>query len=188
MVESKTVVGLVTLAFLIVIIGVVILNEASKEVIKITDTVGNIETLSLAPARGTGGTLDVDIGINLSNTAKVRGTWKESVSDCLISTVEVRNSTTGVLTEGTACTTAAGPDYVRNASEQAVHFCNTLDVNNSIAGSNTTYVAYSYCGPGYQTGFSSTIMDLVPGFFGLAIMVSIAFMIYWIAKKEGIEL
>lgn len=183
--STKTLIGIVTLAFVLVLIGVVVLNEASKEVVKITDTVGTVETLSLAAARGTGGTMNQDIRINLSDTAKVTGTWKAAISNCLISTVEVKNSTGGVLTEGD-CTDATGPDYVHNASEQGIHFCNTVDINNSL--SNVTTVGYTYCGSGYQTGFSATTLDLVPGFFGLAIMVSIAFMIYWVVRREGLEL
>lgn len=54
------------------------------------------------------------------------------------------------------------------------------------AAPNTTIATYYYCQDEYMTGWSSSILNLVPGFFAIALlMVSLA-LFYSIAKDAGI--
>jgi hypothetical protein len=46
-----------------------------------------------------------------------------------------------------------------------------LNTSNTVKGGNISYVQYNYCGNNYVTGsFSQTTLNLVPGFFALALM------------------
>jgi hypothetical protein len=52
-----------------------------------------------------------------------------------------------------------------------------------------TKVTYTYCPDEYvNESWQRTILNLVPGFFVLAILIGTAFIIFYVLKKEGIEL
>lgn len=70
------------------------------------------------------------------------GDWRESESQCYLSSVTVANSIGVALTEDT--------DYELFESTGIVRMLNTTDTNSTNLGENVL-VGYSYCGEGYLT-------------------------------------
>jgi hypothetical protein len=95
----------------------------------------------------------------------------------------MKNQTGGILTDG------VDYNWVDDGSRArgSLSLVNTLNLNTSL--SNTTTITYDYCTEDYLAeGWGRTVLNMVPGFFALAILIGVAFVIFWILKKEGIEM
>ena len=76
-------------------------------------------------------------------------------------------------------------DYTFTPSTGIIVFNNTDNVNGSV--SNTTLATYQYCNSNYLTqGWTRTILNLVPGFFALALLGIGIGLFYAVGKTEGI--
>jgi len=78
-------------------------------------------------------------------------------------------------------------DYTFTASTGVITFNNSANINASVLTTNETLIDYVYCDSEYLTaGWNRTIIDLVPGFFALALMGVGIGLFYGVMRKEGI--
>ncbi len=88
-----------------------------------------------------------------------------------------------ILHNGSVVWTAV--DYNFTASTGAIMFNNSANVNDT--GYNTTAATYQYCEIDYITeGWQRTVLNLVPGFFALALLGVGIGLFYAVGKREGI--
>jgi hypothetical protein len=173
--DNKTIALLAT-AFVALIVGVSLLGVISTEeqsIVKYTDI--NNESISLATARAEGGVINTT-GITVANAPSG---WKAS-GECPISSVVVKNQSESTLTSGT--------DYNVTVNTGIIIFHNTEDVNDSAGTySNSTFVYYEYCSDDYiNSSWARTVLDTVPGFFAIALLLISVGIFYGILRKEGL--
>ena len=108
-------------------------------------------------------------------------TWKTGDTACAISSIQLYNQTGDLMTVTTDYTWATDG----NGNTGNLTLVNVGDLNTSI--SNSTTITYNYCPDNYlAASWQRTILNLVPGFFALAILIGAAFVILRILKNEGI--
>ena len=98
--------------------------------------------------------------------------------DCPLTAFSLENSSGTALTVNT--------DYRVYLDNGTFTFLNTAAVRAALYPTNTTNAAYQYCDDDYLDGWGGTVLDLVPGFFALAILIFSVGMFYSIAKDTGI--
>ena len=136
------------------------------------------EVVDISDARNESGTTfdlnySVDIIINSDN---IPTGWK--LTDCPISTFSMTNLSGYDMISGT--------DYDFVSTTGVLNFLNTATSNNS-GMSNTTYASYDYCQDGYlNIAWGRSIMNLIAGFFALAILGLGLGLFYSVAKDAGI--
>ena len=159
-------------AFVALIIGVSLIGVIATESNEMTSTI-NIsgENISYATAREAGtGAVDT----TAYTIANPPTTWR--ITGCPITSFVLHNSS-GSLTDVV--------DYTFTASTGGIVFNNTANVNGSV--SNTTTATYVYCDKEYLTqGWNRTIINLVPGFFAIALMGISIGLFYGVMKREGL--
>lgn len=168
--------GITIAAFVMIIIGVSLIGVvATQEQLVTEKSTVAAETVSLKTNNPT-------TGINVTavyTVAKAPTGWQ--VTDCPLTNFAIKNNTGAALTLTT--------DYSVNLTQGIFQLKQTTAVNTSSAMNTTglAYVDYYYCGEGYMTeGWQRTVLDLVPGFFALALLgVGIA-LLYGVLKSEGI--
>jgi len=116
--------------------------------------------------------------------------WRADFSECSKSTLAtgtniiIYNSTGAEMTENGACTDTTNEYYIIEG-QSTLLICNVENTNHS----TTMTVEYNTCPSSeYVGGWAQTIFKLIPGFFALALLISAAFLIFRILKKEGIEI
>ena len=169
--EGKSITMLIG-AFLALIVGVSLIGIVASTGNEITDTI-NIsgENISYVTAREAGtGAVDTTV-FTIANPPTG---WR--ITGCPITRFVLHNSSSSLTNV---------VDYTFTASTGSIVFNNTDNVNGSV--SNTTTATYVYCDKEYLTqGWNRTIINLVPGFFALALMgVSIG-LFYGVMKQEGL--
>jgi archaellum component FlaG (FlaF/FlaG flagellin family) len=174
--ESKNI-GLMLAAFVMIIVGAALIGviaDTTQDVTKTTPIASESVTL-LA------NTNDAK-GINDTTTYTVANAptgWKSE--QCPLTNFAIKNSTGSALTLTT--------DYVPTLSTGKFKLVNTVAVNTS-SGMNTSlkaYVNYNYCPDGYITeSCGRTVLDLVPGFFAIALMAIGVGLFYGVMKNEGL--
>ena len=76
-------------------------------------------------------------------------------------------------------------DYTFTASSGVIIFNNTDNVNGS--ASNSTTATYQYCNSEYLTeSWQRTVLNLVPGFFALALLGVGIGLFYEVGRREGV--
>lgn len=103
--------------------------------------------------------------------------WRENSggTDCDIDAIVYTTNIT--LTEDT--------DYSLSTNGTLTVLNTTLTGGTHSPTSNTTQIAYYYCGDDYLTeGWTRTILNLVPGFFALALMAVGIALFYGVLKNE----
>ena len=169
--------GKLIAAFITLLIGAVLIGSVASEGLDKTDKDVEVdEYFNMALA-----TVD---GINVNTTyaftvAYSPDSWK--TLDCPISGYTIANGTGGVtaLTETT--------DYVMTASTGDVSFVNTAAVNQTFTSDNATYITYTYCPDDYMNlSWGRTGINLVPGFFALAILLASVGLFFSVARDYGI--
>lgn len=175
--EQKTAVGIIILLGVATLMGAILIGIISEQTVANTKKVtAQMENFSTLASR-------VPVGGVINNT-EYRVTyyptsWKQE--DCPITIVRLGNSTTAY-TDDT--------DYFFNDKYGNWTLKNTVVVNGTNGGNeNYTYVTYTYCPDNYiNLAWGRTVNDLVPGFFALGILIGAAFVIFWVLKREGIDL
>jgi hypothetical protein len=184
---DKSAVGILIGAFVAILIGVIGVAIVADSTISKTQLTTTIEQLSLTPAI-INATWYNETPISLG-THSVQSGFRTDYSECEItSLISVTNYS------GTAKTTPAKYNFTAASSSTPAYI--TLAGGDVIdtakdwisATSNTTFVTYRYCADDYIGGWAKTVTNLVPGFFAIAIMIAAAFIIFWILKKENVDL
>jgi len=179
MADNNKTIGIVMTSFLIILLGVVFLSQTADQVNAATNR-QFINSESVPISFNSTGVPNDTLRYSVANPPTG---WRASGA-CPLANVVIANSSGHALTITT--------DYILSTSYGNFTIVNNADNNDSGAhgldSSNATFVSYSYCGSSYQTGFSATILQLVPGFFALAILCAIAFIIFWVLRNEGVQI
>lgn len=160
------------LAFVTLIIGAVLIGSIATQGLAVTGKTSVVnEAIDITTARLT------DAGsINTSKTFTVTNnptSWK--VNDCPLTTVVYGNSS-----DDYALTT----DYTVDLSTGVITLVNSSAV---VYGTNDTLVDYVYCGDDYMNlGWGRTLINLVSGFFAIAMLMISVGLFFSIAKDNGI--
>ncbi len=162
----------IVLAFVTLIIGVVLIGSIATQSLAVTETTAASETKAL--------TIDNDIDINETEVYTVTNNptgWK--VTDCPLTNLVISNQS------GTALTVTT--DYIPTLSAGTYTMVNNSDTIELIGAYNNTYVTYSYCGDDYMNlTWGRTIINLLAGFFALAILGLSVGLFYSVGKDTGI--
>ena len=156
------------LAFVILIVGVVLISPLASSVWDITSKTSTTDTIDVSSARLPGNNIDNTVTFTVSNPP---------ISDeCPLTDYSISNSST---------TFIETTDYVFTASDGTFILENSTNwIDNP---ENATLVTYVYCSDGYiYSGWGNTILNLVPGFFALAILLVSVALFYSISREIGI--
>ena len=172
--ESNT--SKLVLAFFTLILGIVLIGSIAESSNLVTNKLIIAgETLDISAAvYGATGTINASEVLTIANYPSG---WK--TGDCPITSFVMRNQTGVEL--------AVTTNYVFTASTGTLTLVNDESLNGTSATSNDTSIDYVYCGDGYiNIAWGRTILNLVAGFFALALLgVSLA-LFYGVAKDAGI--
>lgn len=183
MVDRSSAILLIT-AFFTLILGVVLLTSiAESEQGLVTKDSTENESITFAQCRDAEMTIN-DTGCNKTLTNAPTG-WKldDDKDACPLTAFTLKNCTGDTLTIATHYTVglSTGVVEMRNVTNT---ICN---VTSGTLLENNTFAGYSYCPDDYLTqSWNRTLMDVVVGFFGLALMIISVGLFYMIARKEGI--
>lgn len=164
--------------------------------------IGLIATVASSTYAVTGrGTFITEEQLNLSDAINGDSGFMNSTISFVLSNLGVQCSSGGgqwvansvVITNRTRTILTSG-NYSVNYGNQSITFLNTstLDVESTVDdgflnGTNMTLVNYSYYPAGYIcSAFGRTTLNLVPGFFGMALLVGALGMFYSVMREEGI--
>jgi len=170
--KNTPLVGIMISVFIAVLLGVVMLSISS-------DQVNDITGLQYATDAEVTHTVNTSAAVATATATVTQAPtgWKAN-GECALTDFVLTNSS------GTALTLTT--DYAVDLDAGTYTLVNSTAV--LALEDNKTIASYTYCPDGYQTGFGGASLNLVPGFFALAILVSVAFLIFWILRREGIEL
>ncbi len=164
-------------AFVALIIGIVLVAQVADIGLEVTAKSNKFnDTISSNIA----GAWDAGESINESYVYTVTNnptSWK--VEDCPLTNIILNNNSGDTFTETT--------DYVFTAASGTYTLVNTSTVIAIVNSDNQTQVSYTYCGDDYlNLGWGITVINLVPGFFALALLLVSIALFYDIAKENGI--
>lgn len=173
--ENKSI-GLLLAAFVMIIVGASIIGiiaTSTQSVTTTTPIASELITLTAATEP-----MAINDTVTYTVTNAPTG-WK--VDQCPLTNFAIKNSTGSALTVTT--------DYTPTLSAGTFQLINTAAVNTS-SGMNTSlaaYASYNYCPDGYITeSWGRTVLNLVPGFFALALMAIGVGLFYGVMKHEGL--
>lgn len=166
--------GKLVFGFFAIIIGLVLIGSIADSTALATDKTDiTNETLDISSARNDSDATQINASVTLTIGNPPEG-WE--TTECTISNFVMRNQSGGTLTTVT--------DYVFAPSTGTLTLKNTVDVNQT---GNTTAVDYTHCAQGYvNTPWARSILNLVAGFFALAILGVGLAVFYSVAKDAGI--
>ena len=168
--------GKLIAAFVLLIIGIVLVSQVA--VIGNTVTAKSSVT-SEAQALNTNQT-DLNVsGMDnaIYQIAESPTGWK--LEDCPITNFAIANSSGSVLVSGT--------DFRFTAANGTWVLLKTVLTKQTLDPANVSYQSYSYCGDDYiNLGWGRTGVNLVPGFFALALLLISVGLFYSVAKENGI--
>jgi len=179
-------ISILVAAFIAVIVGLMLLGTIAGQTYSMTGRgkyVSN-ETLNMGAAiNGDSSYVNSSRAFTLANRGikcyNGEGSWVSG-------SVSITNATGKLLTSG---------NYTVDYTNNTIRFLNTstTDVMSLAAGggflngSNNTLVTYQYYPADYICeGWQRTVLNMVPGFFGLAILAVGVGLFYTVAKQEGI--
>ena len=173
--KNSSVIGIIISVFIAILLGVVMLSISADQVNDITGLVANTDSAAVMTFDAAG------INETLEYTVTNAPTGWKSASDggCALTNFVLSNASGSALTLTT--------DYIVDLQYGTYTMVNTT-ATAYLGATNTTIASYTTCPDGYQTSFGGTVLNMVPGFFALAILVSVAFLIFWILRREGIDL
>lgn len=186
--EKNSAVGLLVISFVAILIGVIGVSIISEGINGLTQKTLATEVLDLQPAI-INYTWINHTAIPLSSHSTATG-WRSELSECSVDALTtIKNYT------GTAKTSPINYNFTAASGTTPAHIHIAVNAANepAVGGnwtsaiSNTTTVTYWYCEDDYIGGWQATIVDLVPGFFAIGIMIVSAFLIIWIMRKENID-
>lgn len=168
------------MAFVTLVIGIALIGVITTETGGVTSQDATLnETIDLTDYKS--GMINVS-GINTTlvldlDNAYTTSNWQYDDGQC---TVAVTSYAMDNATEATA-----GTDYNITANGGLALFDSGFWHTES--ASNTTYITYTACQDDYMTlGWGRSILNIVPGFFAIALLMVSLGLFYSIAKDTGI--
>jgi len=179
--DDKNIAILLT-GFVVLIVGIVLIPTIADLIIdstfkiEVVDEVNDISGLYNVPADD-----QETINATIQNFTVTNAPTSWKTDACPISGVTLTNNSGTELTEDT--------DYVVWGATGTIQMLSTAATNYTLfaVSSNNTLIDYTYCGDTYITeGWQRTVLNLVPGFIALALLLAGIGIAYSILKKEGI--
>lgn len=162
-------------AFVMLIIGIVLAAQVASIGSGVTSRSGASETQTLrtnGTDLNTSGMVNPPYQITQSPTS-----WK--LDDCPITNFNMANSSGSYLVEDT--------DYNFIEANGTFRLLRTALTKATLYPANVSYQTYSYCPDDYMNlSWGRTGINLVPGFFALALLLISVALFYNIAKENGI--
>ena len=168
--------GKMIAAFVLLIIGIVLLAQIADMGQDVTEkTQSGTETFALAT---NGSQLNITGMENADQTiSNVPTSWK--IDDCPITDFVLKNASGSEVVEDT--------DYVFDEATGVFSLTKTLLTNSTFYPINVSLATYTYCGDDYMNlSWGRTGINLVPGFFAIALLLMSVGLFYSIAKENGI--
>lgn len=171
---SLGITGKLVLAFVTLLLGVVMVGVVASNSLLVTDKkVISNEAEAFTPCG--------NASINETEVHTVTNYptgWK--TNDCPLTSLAVKNAS-----GGTALTLTT--DYIPTLSAGTFLLVNTSTTVAMIGADNNTYIDYTYCGDDYMNlGWGRTMINLVSGFFAIAILLVSVGLFFSIGKDTGI--
>jgi hypothetical protein len=183
--EEKTSVGIIIAVAVAIILGAVLVNIIAQQTVNKVQLVEQVDTLALVQ-NATGNNY-----LTTYQLTKLDDAWRQDISQCSKSTLAtgsniiIYNSTGAEMTDNGACgADGTAHEYYIIEGQSTLKICNVPATNSS----TTMVVKYNTCPTEYIGGWGATIIKLIPGFFAIAILLGAAFVIFYILRKEGVEL
>lgn len=173
MVDSKA--AILISVFVALIIGIALIGPTSDQILGITELDSNTEETYITMINST------DVNETYEYTvagAPATGSWQAAEDGCPLTNFVMTNTTGTVLVDAT--------DYTIDLATGTYTLSNTSSMVN--LADNTTITMYSTCPDGYQSGWGRTMLILIPGFFAIAILLVVAFLVFNILKRENINI
>ena len=173
--ENQSVLMMVA-AFIAIIVGVALIGSIATGTQAVTTlSVIDDEVVSIEGFRD-GSNYSIRENDSVSVAQATAGSWKADYSDCNLVATYFGNSTLNLI----------GTNYSLS-SAGILTLTNTTHTYNLMNITNSTIIDYTYCGDDYlATGWNRTVLNLTPGFFGLAILGIGIGLFYFVFKREGI--
>jgi len=187
--NNKTL-GLIVTFALVVLMGAIFVGIISDSTLSSSTLTTTTEQVDISPARLTLGGINVSYRFHLKHGCPMATPWRTDLgTECELSNGGVTNASKDVLTDPADYVFVTNGGICTGQSSGDMYFVNSTTMNNSVAfaGGNLTNVTYSYCAEGYVTGWSATVLNLVPGFLVLAILIGAAFLFFYVLKSEGVK-
>lgn len=162
------------LAFIALIIGAVLISQIATLGLAVTAKTDVVnELVGITSLRNYNGNhINETVGDNV--IVNVPTSWK--ITDCPITNFVYGNATKDY---------TLTIDYTFDSVTGVIHLYDKSPANISI--SNSTYADYTYCQDSYlNSGWSRSVLDLVVGFFAIAMLLVSVGLFYSIAKDNGI--
>jgi len=167
------------LGFIVLIVGISLIGTIATQSLLVTEKTDIAsETLDISSDRSVAGVCSMGVnGTNVLTLVNAPSGWK--TADCPITSFSMDNQT-GV-------TTAVTTDYVLFANNGTLYLKNTTIWGNCAISDNDTTVSYTYCSDEYlNVSWGRTILNLISGFFALALLGVSVGLFYSVAKDAGI--
>lgn len=173
--ENKNV-GLIIGVAIAILIGIALLGVIATQINSSTGLTSNTDTVNLAAARLDKGALNDTYDFVL--TKALYNGWRTSYSECEVQTIEFYNQSGDLMTDPT--------HYVFVMDVATLSVKNVLAMNSTT--SNSTTAVYQYCADGYISGWGKTVTNMIPGFFAIALLMGVVFIIVFVLKDEGVDI
>lgn len=171
---SLAITGKLVLAFVTLLLGAVLIGSLSTNILGNTDkTVIADEAIDLSSSwTPVDGSINVSSGTNNLTVTNNPTSWK--VNDCPLTSVVYGNSSEDYTLD---------TDYTLTASSGLI---NVLNTTVTVEGGNATLIDYTYCANDYlNISWGRTVLNLVSGFFALAILLMSIGLFFSVAKDTG---
>ncbi|MCK9370001.1 hypothetical protein M0R04_08870 [Candidatus Dojkabacteria bacterium] len=163
------------LAFVTIIVGLVLVTQVSTNVLGSTQKVTATQSIDISTARVAGGSINESKQFTPTVVSAAVGGWRGDTSGCKAGDVILGSYANA---SGTAYTDTT--DIVRSTSG----YFTLVNTSKVFGSSNVTVSTLTYCPDGYLTqGWDATILNLVPGFFALALMAIGIGLFYSVARE-----
>ena len=164
--------GKLILAFVTLLLGVILVGTIATEGLLRTDKLNiDDEAVDITSLRIDNNNINESLTVAVTNAPT---SWKSE--DCPLTNVVYGNAS-----EDFTVTT----DYTIDAATGSLTVKNTSTTVNSVP--NATYIDYNYCNDDYlNLGWGRTLINLVAGFFAIAILLVSVGLFYSVAKDANI--
>lgn len=161
------------LAFVTLIIGAVLIGSIATNGLAVTDKKSvSDEAIDISTARDANGDINTSVTFTITSD-NVPLSWQ--AADCPLSSIVYGNSST----DYTVTT-----DYTFATTTGVLTLVNSTAV---IEGGNSTLIDYIHCGDDYMNlSWGRTLINLIAGFFAIAILLVSVGLFYDVAKDNNI--